>query len=45
MWMSYSLLLLFKKKKKRELIGAAEEILFLEGFPQARFETEWNMDK
>ncbi len=37
--MSSSLLLLLKKKN-RELIGAAEEILFLERFPWERFETE-----
>ncbi len=35
----------FLKKKKRELIRAAEEILFLERFLRVRFETEWNMDK
>ncbi len=42
--MSSSLLLLLKKKKI-ELTRAAEEILFLERFPRARFETEWNTGK
>ncbi len=42
--MSYSLLL-ETKKNELKAYRAAEEILFLERFPRARFETEWNMDK